>query len=307
MTPDLHTNQELLLDVGAGHKIYIQDWGNKNASKPIIYLHGGPGNGVNNRDRDRFDPREHRVIFFDQRGSGKSIPLYSLQNNSTHNLVEDIEKIIKHLSLPKVILNGGSWGSTLALAFAIAHPESVDAILTYGVYTNANDEWEWLNNGGYVSFFPDVWQQYLASTPTEHLADPTAYHYQQALGNDKEAAKKSAYVYQAMESALIKLDDNYPLEDYETYDPGKMIIEMHYGANKFFMDENHILDNAAKLTMPIWIVQGRYDMVCPPFAAYRLSQKLPNSHLIWTINGHINQHEAKNIVKLLLQQLSLET
>lgn len=307
MTPDEHTNQEVMLDVGDGHIIYVQDWGNKNASKPIIYLHGGPGNGVSNRDRRRFDPLTQRVIFFDQRGSGKSTPLYSLENNTTPQLVEDIEKIITSLSLPKVILNGGSWGSTLALAFAIAHPDRVEAILIYGVFTASKDEIEWLSSGGYIDFFPDVWQQYLAATPTKHLNDPSAYHYTQALGADKVAAKKSAYAYEAMELALLKLDEKYIPEDFETYDPGKITTEMHYGANNFFMDDNHILDNVAKLTMPVWLVQGRYDMVCRPFAAYRLNERLHNSRLIWTINGHINQHEAKNIVKLLLEQLSKDS
>ncbi len=306
MTPDKYTNQELILDVGDGHKLYVQDWGNKAAAKPIVYLHGGPGNGCDNRDRSRFDPLKHRVIFFDQRGTGKSAPLYSLENNTTPKLVEDIEKIIKRLSLPKVILNGGSWGSTLALAFAIAHPDLVEAILIYGVFTAAKDEVDWLNNGGYKTFFPEVWQHYLEATPKEHHKDPSSYHLQQALGNDKEAAKKSAYAYGTMELALLKLDEKYLLGDYQTFDPGQITIEMSYSANNFFMDNGHILDSADKLTMPVWMVQGRYDMVCQPSVAYQLDQLLPSSQLIWTINGHLNQHEAKNIVKLLLEQLTRE-
>ncbi len=306
MTPDQHTNQEFMLDVGDGHKLYVQDWGNESASKPIVYLHGGPGNGVYNRDRRRFDPLKQRVIFFDQRGSGKSTPVYSLENNTTSDLVEDIVKIIDHLSLTKVILNGGSWGSTLALAFAIAHPERVEAILTYGVFTATKDESDWLNNGGYKEFFPEVWQQYLSATPSENVSNPSAYHFKQALGNDARAAKKSAYAYETMELALLKLDEKYLPGDYETYDLGKITIEMHYAANDYFVDSNHILNNVAKLTMPVWMVQGRYDMVCRPYAAYRLDELLPNSRLIWTINGHLNQHEAKNIVKLLLEQLSSE-
>lgn len=304
MTPDKHTNQELILDVNDGHKLYVQDWGNINAAKPILYLHGGPGNGIANRDRARFDPTIHRVIFFDQRGSGKSTPQYSLQNNTTPKLVGDIKKILDHLSISKVILNGGSWGSTLALAFAVAHPERVEAILAYGVFTATMPERDWLSNGGYKTFFPDVWQQFQASAPQEYSSDPAAYHYKQALGDDKQAAKKSAYAYETMELALLKLDEKYLPEDYEAYDPGTITIEMHYGANNYFMDDDHILHNAAKLTMPIWMVQGRYDMVCPPIYAHKLNAVLPNSRLIWTVSGHLNQHEAKNIVKLLLEQLS---
>lgn len=304
MTPDKYTNQELLLDVGEGHQLYVHDWGNSQAKLPVMLLHGGPGNGCDNRHKKGFDPAIQRVIFHDQRGAGKSLPAGSLQHNTTSDLVADIEKIARKLGLERFILVGGSWGSTLALAYGIAHPKHVAAMLLNGIFTAAKDETGWLNRGGWRDFFPEVWQQYAASVPEAQRDDPTAYHLQQALSGDAEAAKQSAYAFETMELALLKLDDTYTPGDFDTYDPTVMRIEMHYDAQDYFLTDNEIIRNAAKLTMPIWLLQGRYDMVCRPATAYRLHQALPDSNLIWTINGHLRQHEAKNIQRLLLQQIT---
>lgn len=302
MTPDEHTNQELMLDVGGGHKIYVHDWGKVDAPTSILFVHGGPGNGSQDRDKQKFDPATQRVIFYDQRGCGKSIPYGSLEHNTTPELVADIQNILNELQLEKVILIGGSWAPCLALAFGLAHPERVSGMILYGIFTGAHNETDWLTNGGYKEFFPEVWERYVASTPAEHSDNPTAYHLERAFGDDSEAAKRSIYTYNEMELALLKLDEQYVMEPYETYDPVPLRIEMHYVANNFFLEPDYIINNASRLTMPITIVHGRYDMVCPPRNAYRLHKTLPNSKLIWTINGHLNQHEAKNIVKLVLER-----
>lgn len=298
MTPDEYTNQELMLDVGDGHQLYVQDWGN-GAAKPILVLHGGPGNGVSDRDKQKYDPKKQRVIFHDQRGAGKSTPTLSLHHNTTQDLVADIEKIAQHLQLDTFVLTGGSWGSCLALAYGIAHPERVDGMVLNGIFTGNQDEIDWLERGGYRDFFPEVWQQYLSSVPQAQREAPSAYHFERAFGEDAEAAKQSAYAYERMELALLKLDDQYSPGPYEMYQPGAILMEMHYISNGCFMPDNFILDNAPKLTMPIWLVQGRYDMVCRPLAAHRLHEALPNSHLIWTINGHLGQHESNAIQQLL--------
>ena len=303
MTPDQYTIKEIFLDVGDGHQLYVHDWGDPTAKTPILVLHGGPGNGCDNKDKLRFDPTSQRVIFHDQRGAGKSLPTGSLKHNTTQNLVEDIEKIIQHMELKMFILIGGSWGSTLALAYSIAYPEHVAAMILNGIFTGTTDELQWLGKGGWREFFPDIWEQYEASVPSEYVKDPTAYHLEKALGNDELAAKKSAYAYQAMESALLKLDDVYTPGDFDTYDLTTIRTEMHYMAHNFFLANNELLQHAAKLTMPIHLLQGRYDMVCRPAAAYRLHQALPNSKLVWTINGHLRQHEAKNMQSLLLDQV----
>lgn len=301
MTPDAHTNSELTLAVGGGHRLYVQDWGNPAAATPIISLHGGPGGSSKDSSKANFDPTTQRVIFFDQRGCGRSTPYGSLTHNTTADLVADIEKIANRLKLPAFILTGGSWGSCLALAFALAHPDRVSALILHGIFTGSEAENNWDDTGQCRFFFPEAWAAYLAATPAEHQSDPSAYHTAHILGKDADRAKSSAYAYGRLEGSLIKLDDRFTMEPFDTYDPTGTRLEVHYLANACFMPKNFILDNAKRLTMPVWLVQGRYDMVCPPITAHRLHQKLPNSHLIWTVNGHKAEHEAATVLTLLGQ------
>lgn len=304
MTPDKYTNQEFFLDVADGYRLYVHDWGKKEAKTPIVFLHGGPGIGCDNRDKKKFNPLKQRVIFFDQRGAGKSIPYGSLQNNTTDKLVEDINKIVDKLRFEKFVLTGGSWGSCLALAYGIACPQRLAGIVIHGVFTGSRDEIDWLGTGRFQDFFPDAWDRYVDETPTDYLLGPSEYHLKRALGDDEQAAKASAYAYENLEASLLRLDDRYSAKDFETYDPTIIRTEIHYLVNQCFMPDQYIFNNAAKLTMPVWIVQGRYDMICRPIIAYKLHQKLPRSELIWTINGHLAEHEASNIVRLILLQLT---
>lgn len=304
MTPDKHTNQEFHLDVGDGHRIYVHDWGNPDAEVPIMVLHGGPGNGCDDKDKRYFDPDRQRVIFHDQRGAGRSLPAGQLRHNTTDKLVGDIQKIADKLSLKSFVMTGGSWGSTLALAYAIEHPERVRGLVVNGVFTGTQSEIDWVDKGGWREFFPDVWQDYAGGVPARYRDDPSQYHYKQALSDDTEAARQSTYAYLKMELAILKLDDRYEPEPYHKFEAGGARIELHYLANQCFMADDHILKNAVKLTMPVKIIAGRYDMVTPPAIAYRLHQALPDSQLIWTINGHMRQHEARNIQNLLIRQLS---
>jgi proline iminopeptidase len=303
MTPDEHTNQEFFLDVGDGHRIYVQDWGKADAKIPIVFFHGGPGNGCDNKDKAKFNPTSQRVIFHDQRGAGKSTPAGGLANNTTQHLVEDIEKLANHLGTKKFILAGGSWGSTLSLVYGITHPERVAGMVIDGVYTATQDEADWFEKGGWRDFFPDAWEEYQATVPGNHKDNPSAYHYHQALTGNTDEVKKSSYAYRAMEISILKLDDRYQPQAFEDFQPCEGLIEMHYLANRCFLQDKYILKNASKLSMPVYIIQGRYDMVCRPRIAYELNKALPNSKLIWTINGHLKQHEAKNIVNLLIDGL----
>lgn len=304
MTADQYTNQELFLDVGDGHRVYIHDWGNPEAAIPILYLHGGPGNGCDDSDKTKFDPTSQRVIFHDQRGAGKSTPTGSLENNTSQCLVADITKILDHLRIDQAILTGGSWGSTLALLYGIAEPTRVKGMIIDGVFTATQAEEDWLEDGGWRTFFPEVWEAYSTTVPVEHRERPSAYHFEKALGADETAAKQSAYAYLSMELALLKLDDTIKPTPFDDFDPAAARIEIHYLHNKCFIEENYILNNAAKLPMPIYILQGKYDMVCPPITAHNLHRALPKSNLIWTINGHLKQHEAKNILQLLVGQFN---
>ena len=304
MTPDDYTNQEFFIDVGHGHQLYVQDWGKPDARVPIIFLHGGPGGGCSDRHKGRFDPKEQRVIFFDQRGGGKSLPTSSLEHNTTPDLVTDIQKIADHLGLKKFIVSGGSWGSCLALTYAIKHPERLAGLVIHGVFTASQAEIDWLEHGRFQDFFPDAWDRYLAATPKSHHKNPSGYHFQRALGQDAAAAKQSAYAYECLESALLKLDDHFTPPEYSTYEPTGIITEIYYLANRCFMPDNFILNNAHLINVPVWIVQGRYDVVCPPITTHKLHQKLPNSRLVYTINGHKAEHEAHNLLRLAQLQLS---
>lgn len=304
MTPDKFTNSEFFLDVGDGHQLYVHDWGNPKAKKPIIFLHGGPGSGVKDRYKQQFVPERQRVIFFDQRGSGKSLPKGSLEHNTTNDLVEDIERLVNHLKLSSFIITGGSWGSLLALVYAIKYPEKISSMVLRGIFTGRKTEIEYLDKGGFRQFFPEVWEHYVESVPRKWQNDPSAYHYPRALGSDVEKAKASAYAYAQVEGPLLQLDDRYTPTPYEEFDPDSMCIEMHYLANYCFLPEDYVIKNASKLSMPIWLVQGRYDVVCPPTTAYELHNKLPNSELIWTVAGHGNDRPNYDVIRTLLLQLS---
>ncbi len=304
MTPDKFTNKELMLPVGDGHKLYVHDWGKKDAKYPIVFLHGGPGNGFSDGYKQRFVPAKQRVIFFDQRGSGKSTPSGSVKHNTTQDIVEDIQKIVEHLGLQKFIVAGGSWGSCLAFAYAIKYPKQIHAMVLGGIFTGTQTENDFLFKGGWKDYFPDVWDQFLTRTPKSHHGNPMNFHQQKALGKDKSAAKKSIYAISELEGSLLSLDDRHTPQNYQDFDTTQMLIEIHFTSNNCFLPENYIFDNAKKLSMPIWLVQGRYDVVCPPVTAYQLNKLLPNSHLIFTQAGHSNDRSNYEVSKTILMSLA---
>jgi proline iminopeptidase len=303
MQKDPYTIQELSIEVGDGHALHVYDWGNRDAAVPFIYLHGGPGSSVKDKDKAPYDPEQHRVIFFDQRGCGLSTPLGTLEHNTTEDLVSDISTIADTLQIERFNLHGTSWGSTLALAYALAHPQRVAALVVGGIFTGSQTEIDWLDQGQFKTFYPDVWQAYLERTPQPHRDNPSDYHFDKAINGTAEEQKLSAYAYECLESGVVKLDDRMRPEAYETYDPTGARIEMYYLSNRCFMPDRHILDNISSLTMPVHIVQGRYDMVCPPATAYELHQKLPSSRLYWTLSGHAVDHEGENIFRAIIAGL----
>jgi proline iminopeptidase len=305
MTPDEHTNQEFFLDVGDGHQLYVQDWGKKDAKTPILFLHGGPGDGTHDRAKILFNPDEQRVIFFDQRGAGRSLPCGSREHNTTPKLVSDIEKIRKRLGVPEIILAGGSWGSTLALCYAIAHPKQVKGMVISGVWAATQEESAFIDEGQVNLFFPEVWQQYLERTPAKYRAKPTAYHFKKALHGTVAEQKASSFAYQSLVYGALRLN-YYPsfIDNYEGYDPSGFQLAIHYLANGCFLPDNHIWKSLNKLTMPVWMVQGRYDMICPPITAYQLNEKLADSRLMMTVAGHVSEHETWNLMRTLLLQMA---
>ncbi|MGH7141938.1 MAG: alpha/beta fold hydrolase [Candidatus Saccharimonadales bacterium] len=304
MNQDEYTISESFVEVGDGHTLYVQDWGNKRASTPIVFLHGGPGDSTNDGHKASFDPRSQRVIFFDQRGCGKSLPYGFMKNNTTQDLIEDIEKLATKLKLTNFILVGGSWGSCLALAYGLKYPKRVKAMVLGGIFTGSQAEIDYLAQGRWAIHFPDVWDAYLDRTPKSHQTNPSKYHYKMILGSNGLAAKKSAYACANVEAALLKLDERFTPPNFDDYDPTGIKIEVYYMANRCFLPDHYILDNARQLRMPIWLIQGRYDMVCPPVTAYELNYKLSSSHLIWTVAGHSNDRPNYDVRRTILLQMT---
>ena len=304
MQPDKYTNQELFVEVGDGHELYVQDWGNPKAKQVIFSLHGGPGSASRDKHKAGFNPETQRVIFHDQRGCGRSLPYGSIEHNTTKELTEDISKIADKLDIKTFILTGGSWGSCLALTYALKHPKRVSAMILRGIFTGSQGEIDWIDEGLFKDFYPESWQAYLEATPTKHRNNPSAYHHKQILSDDAESIKKSAYAYGCLEGSVMALDDRFIADDYTTFDPAGTKIEMYYLQNRCFLPDRYILNNAHKLAMPVWLVQGRYDMVCPPITAYELDNAMPDSQLIWTLGGHQAEHETWNIMRSILLQLT---
>jgi len=286
MLPDKYTIEEKMIATGDGHQLYAQLWGNKDAQETIVFLHGGPGSGCSDKSKNLFDPKRHKVIFFDQRGSGKSLPYGSLDENNTEKMVEDINIVTNKLGASKFSLVGGSWGSCLALVYAIKHPNKVERMVLRGIFTGRKKEINFLDEGEFRAFFPEVWEKFANSAPPKFREHPGMYHLARVLGDDVVAAKESAYAYAQLEVSLMSLDDRVNVEDFSVFDPASTIVECHYLANNCFLEDNFVLNNASKLNMPIDLVQGRYDAVCPPFTAYELSKVLPNCTLTWTVSGH---------------------
>ncbi len=276
ITADKHTIKEHRIKTADGHhKLYVQEWGNPNGT-PILFLHGGPGNGCGDSNKTYFDPTQHRVIFLDQRGSGNSIPYGSLEENNTSKVVSDLETLREKLDINKWSVTGRSWGSTLALCYAIKHSQSIERVVIGGVFLGTQNEVDWIEKGQFRTFFPEVDEQ--------KNIDP--------------------YSYLKLAIPTLRLDDRYSLPDKDDFDDTAVKIELHYTKNKCFLPANYILDNAPNITAPVDIVQGRYDMMTPPKSAFALHKKLSNSRLHWTIAGHSGSDRSNyEVTKALLAQI----
>lgn len=268
-----------MLDVGDSHNIYWEDWGNPDAF-PIMHFHGGPGGGFSDGHKLIFNPEKHRVIFFDQRGAGKSTPFAETKNNTTQKLVEDTEKLREHLGIEKMYLVGGSWGSTMVLAYAIAHPERVKAMVAWGIYLARQFENDLISAGHARYNYPEAWERFIAMVPQEHQDSGTSItqYYANKLNSDDGAEARSyadewslwessllslAYDQKRVEQSVIGSDSNVPLAKLETL----------YFLNGCFMPENYLLDTIAAVRhIPLYVVQGRFDNCTPPISAFELSR-----------------------------------
>jgi proline iminopeptidase len=271
------------LKVSDLHTIFVEQSGNPNG-RPIIFLHGGPGGGLHAEYRQYFNPQHYRIVMFDQRGCGQSTPSAELKENTTWDLVSDIEKIREHLKIKDWIVFGGSWGSTLALSYAVTHPEKTKGLILRGIFLCRPSEIKWFYQEGASQIFPDMWQRYHDYIPAEERHDFVSAYYKRLTNSNADIRLQAARIWSQWEAATSKLYvDPELIESFE--DPEHALqfarIECHYFTNNsFFKTNNFLLENVEKIRhIPGVIVQGRYDVVCPAKSAWELHCAWPESKL----------------------------
>ena len=280
--PEIEPYNQEFLKVSDIHTIYFEECGNPNG-KPALFIHGGPGGGIQPSYRQYFNPDKYRVILVDQRGCGKSTPFAELRENTTQNLIEDFEKIRKKLNIDKWMLFGGSWGSTLGLAYAQAYPEVVTELVLRGIFLGREKELSWLYQHGASMVFPDMWEKYIEPIPAEQRKDFISAYHSILTGDDEKLKQQAAVAWSVWEASTSKLFvDKKSIDRYgeDKFSLAFARIECHYFKNKLFIEEAQLLNEAYKIKdIPGVIVQGRYDMVCPAVSAWDLHKVWPKAEL----------------------------
>lgn len=289
--PSIEANFTDFIKVDDVHNIYYEESGNPNG-KPVVFLHGGPGCGTAPSCRQFFDPEFYRIILFDQRGSGKSTPHANLTNNDTDSIISDMEKIREKLGIEKWLVFGGSWGSTLALSYAIKHPEKVVGLVLRGIFLGRQEDIDWIyQEGGASNIFPDKWEDYVSVIPEAERDDIITAYYKRLTSDDRATRVEAARAWSMWEGSIVTLLPNEDVvNDFgdEDYAISMATIECHFWMNNMFRENrNYILDEAHIIKdIPTTIVHGRYDMDCRFIGAWLLSKKLNNCDLNITISGH---------------------
>ncbi|HMQ40831.1 MAG TPA: prolyl aminopeptidase [Paracoccus sp. (in: a-proteobacteria)] len=277
--PHLEPFDRRRIEVGDGHVLYVEQSGNPEG-QPVIVLHGGPGGGCSPFMRRFFDPAHYRAILFDQRGCGLSTPHASVEANTTPHLVADIEAIRQALGIGQWALFGGSWGATLALAYAEAHPQAVTALILRGVFLGTQAELDWFYGGGAGRFWPERWQDFCAPIPEEERGDMIAAYHRRLFSGDEAEEQRFARHWIMWENGLAGMDIANPGAASPAYARAFARLENHYFRNRCFLDEGQLLRDRARIEhIPCQIVQGRYDMVCPPISAWTVAQDWQNCRL----------------------------
>ncbi|MBN7783461.1 prolyl aminopeptidase [Ponticoccus gilvus] len=277
------------LEVSGGHSLYVEECGNPDGV-PVIVLHGGPGGGCSPAMRRYFDPEVYRVVLFDQRGCGRSRPFASVRDNTTWDLVSDIETIRETLGIERFIVFGGSWGATLSLIYAITHPERARALVLRGVFLMTQAELDWFYGGGAGQFWPETWARFVELIPEDERDDLIAAYHRRLFSGDMRLETKYARAWSSWENALASVYSNgQGGEAPGDYARAFSRLENHYFTNRGFLEQDGwILKNAHRIAdIPGVIVQGRYDMICPPRRAWELSRAWPAGELRMIRNaGH---------------------
>jgi proline iminopeptidase len=272
-----------MLAVSPMHTIYYEQCGNS-AGQPVVFLHGGPGGGVTPDYRRFFDPAHYRIVLFDQRGSGRSTPHASLEDNTTWHLVSDIEQLREHLGIESWMVFGGSWGSTLALAYAQTHPQRVRSLVLRGIFLCRPKEIKWFYQEGASALYADVWEEFLHPIPLAERGDMLGAYHRRLTSEDEAVRVEAARAWSIWEGSTSKL---FPDPDLISHfgDPTFALafarIECHYFMNNaFFETDNYLIESVGKLRhIPGVIVQGRYDVVCPMMSAWELHRAWPEAEL----------------------------
>lgn len=272
------------VEVSDLHRVYYEESGNR-SGKPVIVCHGGPGSGTSPIMRRFFDPDAYRIVMFDQRGCGKSVPFAELTDNTTWHLISDMELIRNLLGIETWQVFGGSWGSTLALAYAQQHRDRVSELILRGVFTLRPEELHWLYQEGASWIFPDVWENFVGEIPVDERDNLLNAYYRRLTDEDPELVKQSARAWSLWEGSILSLrpsKESVSRFGEQSYATAFARLEAHYFVNcGFFSKKTHVLNNLGKLEgIPATIVQGRYDVITPMRSAWELHKKWPGSELI---------------------------
>ncbi len=304
--PEIEPFNKSSLKVSNLHEIYYEECGNPHGA-PVIFLHGGPGSGCNPTQRRFFDPQYYRIVLLDQRGCGRSTPQGEVRENTTDDLVADIEVLRKHLDIAKWHVFGGSWGSTLALAYALRHADCVKSLALRGIFLSRASELNWFL-GDVQHFFPEVWHALVSYLPKNEQRDVLAAYTARVFSEDTRINAAAAVQWNAFESAIMRLkpaesnatnnnatnnNDIKPktsedIHNQSSVEVARARVQIHYIQHQCFIDGAAMLKAATKLNdIPTVIVQGRYDMVCPPQTAWALSRAMPSAEFVMVADaGH---------------------
>lgn len=282
--PEIEPFDSGMLKVSEIHEIYYERCGNPDGI-PVVFLHGGPGGGLIPAYRRYFDPKAYHIVLFDQRGAGKSKPHAELRENTTWDLIKDIESLREKFGVEKWFVFGGSWGSTLSLAYAETHPENCLGLILRGIFLTRRKELEWFYQSGASEIFPDFWERYRDEIPEAERGDMMTAYHKRLTGDDEAVQLSAARAWSVWEGSTSKL---YPSEDLMEHWEGAhealqlARIECHYFMNNsFFPSEDYLIENVGKIRhLPTVIVQGRYDVVCPMTSAWDLHKAFPEAEFI---------------------------
>ncbi|MBU1348246.1 MAG: prolyl aminopeptidase [Alphaproteobacteria bacterium] len=265
------------------HEIYYEECGNPQG-KPVLVLHGGPGGAVNPGMRRYFDPKVYRIVLFDQRGCGRSRPNASLEDNTTWTLIDDIERLRERCGIDGWAVFGGSWGSTLSMAYAITHPERVTALILRGIFLLTHKELQWFYQDGASMIFPDAWERFIAPIPEDERHDLMGAYYKRLTGNDRAEQERCAVAWSSWEGETVSVEGPTARPD-KFAEPAFAIafarIECWYFMNGgFFPESNWLIRNIGRVRhIPTWIAQGRFDVVTPISSAWALHRAFPEAKL----------------------------